>query len=127
MAKLVPCQNADAMANERARHLRRNQTEAERRLWLYLKDMKREGFHFRRQCPVGPYVADFLCYSARIIIEVDGGQHGTDEGIEHDQRRDEWFAKDGYRVLRYWNSDVLGNTESVMETILSILNEGKRS
>lgn len=127
MAKLVPCQNADAMANERARHLRRNQTEAERRLWLYLKDMKREGFHFRRQCPVGPYVADFLCYSARIIVEVDGGQHGLDAGIEHDRRRDEWFVENGYRVLRYWNNDVLGNTQGVMETILSILNEGKRS
>ncbi|MBC7104236.1 MAG: endonuclease domain-containing protein [Parvibaculum sp.] len=115
------------MANERARHLRRNQTEAERRLWLYLKDMKREGFHFRRQCPVGPYVADFLCYSARIIVEVDGGQHGLDPGIEHDRRRDEWFVENGYRVLRYWNNDVLGNTQGVMETILSILNEGKRS
>lgn len=115
------------MADERARHLRRNQTEAERRLWLYLKDMKREGFHFRRQCPVGPYVADFLCYSARIIIEVDGGQHGMDAGIAHDRRRDEWLVENGYRVLGYWNNDVLGNTEGVMETILSILNEGKRS
>ena len=89
--------------------------------------MKREGFHFRRQCPVGPYVADFLCYSARIIVEVDGGQHGLDAGIEHDRRRDEWFVENGYRVLRYWNNDVLGNTQGVMETILSILNEGKRS
>ena len=115
------------MADERARYLRRNQTEAERRLWLYLKDMKREGFHFRRQCPVGPYVADFLCYSARIIVEVDGGQHGMDAGIEHDRRRDEWFEKNGFRVLRYWNNDVLGNTEGVMETILNTLNEGKSS
>jgi very-short-patch-repair endonuclease len=113
------------MADERARYLRRNQTNAERKLWVYLRELKQEGFHFRRQCPVGPYVADFLCYSVRVVVEVDGGQHGTSEGIEHDRRRDEWFVKNGYRVLRYWNSDVLANTEGVMETILSALNEDK--
>lgn len=123
----VPCQNADAMANRRARHLRRNQTEAERKLWVYLREMKHDGFHFRRQCPVGPYIADFLCYSARIVVEVDGGQHGMDAGIEHDRRRDDWFVENGYRVLRYWNNDVLANTEGVMETILSVLNETKTS
>ncbi len=113
------------MANERARHLRRNQTEAERKLWVHLREMKHKGFHFRRQCPVGPYIADFLCYSARIVVEVDGGQHGMEAGIEHDRRRDDWFVENSYRVLRYWNNDVLANTEGVMETILSVLNETK--
>lgn len=127
MAKFVPWQNADAMADERARHLRRNQTEAERKLWVYLREMKHDGFHFRRQCPVGPYIADFLCYSARIVVEVDGGQHGMDAGIEHDRRRDGWFVTNGYRVLRYWNNDVLANTEGVVETILAVLNETKTS
>ncbi len=124
---LVPCQNADAMANERARYLRRNQTDAERRLWVHLREMKHDGFHFRRQCPVGPYVADFLCYSARIVVEVDGGQHGTEPGLAHDEKRDAWFEANGYRVLRYWNDDVRKNVEGVVETILSVLNEMKTS
>jgi very-short-patch-repair endonuclease len=114
------------MANERARYLRRNQTNAERKLWVHLREFKRHGFHFRRQCAVGPYVADFLCYSARIIVEVDGGQHGEETGLAHDRKRDDWFAENGYRVLRFWNNDVLANGDGVAETILNVLNEQAR-
>ncbi len=89
--------------------------------------MKHDGFHFRRQCPIGPYVADFLCYSARIVVEVDGSQHGAEAGLAHDEKRDAWFEANGYRVLRYWNDDVRKNVEGVAETILSLLNEAKTS
>ncbi|HEX7775759.1 MAG TPA: DUF559 domain-containing protein [Parvibaculum sp.] len=109
------------MANERARHLRRNLTDAERKLWLYLREKIADGFHFRRQCPIGPYIADFLCYSARLVIEVDGGQHGMDEGLEFDRRRTEWFEANGYRLMRFWNNDVLGNIEGVAEMIETAL------
>jgi len=105
------------MADERARHLRRNQTEAEKALWRFLRRKKSDGFHFRRQCPVGPYIADFLCYSARLVIEVDGGQHGSDEGLLHDQKRSEWLNANGFRVIRFWNNDVLANLEGVSEMI----------
>ena len=114
------------MANERARYLRRNQTDAERKLWFHLREFRRQGFHFRRQCPVGPYIADFLCYSMRLVSEVDGEQHGEEPGIAHDRRRDEWFQANGYRVLRFWNNDVLGNAEGVAETILSLLSDRER-
>lgn len=105
------------MANEQARHLRRNLTEAERKLWIYLREKKADGFHFRRQCPIGPYIADFLCYAAKLIIEVDGGQHGMEDGFERDRRRTAWLETNGYRVIRFWNNDVLGNIEGVVEVI----------
>src|SRR5690606_699407 len=70
-----------AMANERARALRRNQTEAERALWQKLRVLKAEGFHFRRQAPIGTYIADFACHSLKLVIEVDGGQHNEKSGL----------------------------------------------
>jgi adenine-specific DNA-methyltransferase len=109
------------MASPLARHLRKNPTDAESRLWQHLQQRQLAGFRFRRQAPLGPYVADFVCQSEKLVVEVDGGEHA--DRIEHDNRRTAWLAANGYRVLRFWNNDVLGNTESVLETILKTIEE----
>jgi very-short-patch-repair endonuclease len=79
------------------------------------------GSHFRRQVPVGSYVADFACMAARLIVEVDGSQHGTGAGQARDQARTHWLAKEGYRVVRFWNNDITQNIEGVLETIHAAL------
>jgi very-short-patch-repair endonuclease len=102
-----------------ARRLRRDRTEAEDRLWKYLRNRQMDGAKFRSQSPVGPYVADFLCAEAKLIVELDGGQHG----IEKDAARTKALEAAGYRVLRFWNNDVLANTEGVLAEIrLAVLN-----
>jgi very-short-patch-repair endonuclease len=103
------------MVNElttRARQMRREPTEAERRLWSKLRSSGL-GVRFVRQRPIGPYIADFACRAARLIVELDGGQHGGD----YDERRDAYLRRQGWRVLRFWNPDVLSNTDVVLETI----------
>jgi very-short-patch-repair endonuclease len=104
---------------ERARQLRGNLTDAERRLWSRLCYRQFNGLRFRRQAPVGPYIADFVCFSEKLVIEVDGGQHATRK--HHDARRAAWLKSQGFRVLRFWNNDVLRNTSGVLETIASAL------
>jgi very-short-patch-repair endonuclease len=97
-----------------ARHLRSRMTDAERKLWFALKDRRFQNLKFRRQVPVGPYVADFLCFDLRLVVEVDGGQHA--ESVR-DAERDRWFADNGFRTLRFWNNDVLSNLEGVLTVI----------
>ena len=103
-----------------ARALRRNMTDAEQKLWRALRAGQLAGCKFRRQVPVGPYCADFLCYEARLVIEVDGGQHAD---LRSDRVRDRWFAENGFRVLRFWNNDVLSNLEGVLTTVLDAVRE----
>ena len=104
-----------------ARVLRRDRTEAEARLWRYLRNRQMEGAKFRFQAPVGPYVADFLCVEARLIVELDCGQHGVQ--VEKDAARTEALEAAGYTVIRFWNNEVLANTEGVLETIrLAVFN-----
>jgi very-short-patch-repair endonuclease len=103
-----------------ARRLRRSLTDAERRLWHYLRQKQINGFHFRKQCPVGPYIADFACLSAKLIVEVDGGQHADSAT---DVARDAWFTAHGYRTLRFWNNDVLQNTDGVIMMITEALGQ----
>lgn len=98
-----------------ARRLRRDMTEAEKRLWKYLRGRQLEDAKFRRQEPVQNRIADFLCVEAKLIIELDGGQHG--EQIEADAERTRQLEAAGYTVLRFWNNDVLANTEGVLEEI----------
>jgi very-short-patch-repair endonuclease len=100
--------------------LRRNLTDAEQRLWRYLRQGQINGFHFRKQCPVGPYIADFACLSAKLIVEVDGGQHADSAT---DAARDAWFTAHGYRTLRFWNNDVLANTDGVIIMITEALGQ----
>ncbi|HXP32343.1 MAG TPA: DUF559 domain-containing protein [Stellaceae bacterium] len=106
------------MRSSRARELRKSPTEAEARLWWRLRQKHLDGFRFRRQQPIGPYIVDFFCSAARLIIEVDGGQHAESE---KDDTRTNWLEARGYRVLRFWNNDVLSNTEGALITILKAL------
>ena len=79
------------------------------------------GSHFRRQVPIGPYVADFACMAARLVIEVDGSQHGDAVVKVHDDARTQWLEREGYRVVRFWNNDLIENIEGVLETIHAAL------
>jgi very-short-patch-repair endonuclease len=101
-----------------ARALRKDMTEAERHLWRSLRMLQLDGHKFRRQFPLGPYIVDFVCLSTRLIVEVDGGQHLNDS---RDQTRDAWLSNRGFRVLRFWNNDVLARTDSVLDAILGAL------
>ena len=103
---------------QRVRTLRSNMTDAERKLWQGLRGRQMDGHKFRRQLPIGPYIVDFACLDARLIIEVDGGQHLDNPT---DQARDAWLAAEGYRVLRYWDNDVLTRTEAVLEDVWAVL------
>ena len=107
------------MASRHARELRPNQTEAEARLWRVLRDRQLVGAKFRRQAPLGPYIADFACLAAKLIVELDGGQHADNE--EADAERTTWLVGRGFRVLRFWNNDVLANSDGVLEEILVAL------
>ncbi|HSX64003.1 MAG TPA: DUF559 domain-containing protein [Pseudoxanthomonas sp.] len=98
----------------RARELRCDMTLAERRLWSILRQRQLEGFRFRRQCPIGPYITDFACIKAGLIIEVDGGQH---MGAPHDCTRDAFLRREGFHVLRFWNNEVMTNLEGVRARI----------
>jgi len=102
---------------EFSRYLRRHQTDAERIIWKALRNRQLYGFKFRRQHPIGPYILDFYCHQARLDVEIDGGQHYTDDGIRRDEERDAELEQQGIKVLRYSNSEVLNETDSVVEEI----------
>ena len=108
---------------ERARALRRNQTDAEGLLWHHLRSKQLGGFKFRRQHPVGPYIADFICLSHKLIVEIDGGQHA--EQKVRDSRRDAFLRGESYRVLRFWNNEVFENCFGVLERIFAALHGDK--
>jgi very-short-patch-repair endonuclease len=97
--------------------LRKRATDAENRLWFYLKGKHVEGVKFRRQEPIGDYIVDFVAFERRLVIEIDGGQHAGNEEKDKDKQRDEWLNNQGFRVLRFWNNEVLQNLEGVLETI----------
>jgi len=101
----------------RARTLRRDSTDAEQIIWSALRAHRLNGASFRRQTPVGPYIADFVCHAARLVIEIDGGQHFEAEQAKRDARRDAYFAAKGFHVLRFNNHDVTTNRDGVLQTI----------
>ena len=105
----------DSTVTERARRLRRGQTNAESKLWRCLRNRQLDGAKFRRQTPIGRYVVDFFCEEESLIVELDGGQHAIE--IEADQARTYWLETHGYRVIRFWNNEVLENLEGVLERI----------
>jgi very-short-patch-repair endonuclease len=109
----------------RARRLRREMTDAERKLWWHLRRLPVEHSHFRRQATIGPYFADFACHQRRLVIEVDGGQHNRPDHVVTDAERSAYLRSQGYRVLRFWNNEVLKNIEGVMERILAALRGGE--
>ena len=109
----------DRKTNRRVRQLRTNATDAETKLWFAVRGRRLAGFKFVRQKSIGPYVVDFVCRDHKVIIEVDGGQHAESES---DQVHDAYLASEGYRVLQFWNSDVLGNIDGILQNILAALN-----
>lgn len=106
------------MADRRARELRANPTEAERILWFSLRLLKTKGLHFRRQAPMGRYYVDFVCHSAKLIVELDGSQHAETEQMSYDASRTD-YLQSGYRVLRFWNTEVMKNRGGVAEAIFA--------
>jgi very-short-patch-repair endonuclease len=113
------------MANERARQLRKTLTRQEVRLWKKLREFREFGFHFRRQSPIGRYIVDFECRKARIIVELDGGQHNLESHAARDAERDVALTGLGYSVLRFWNHDVDANIEGVLEVIHARLSQAE--
>ena len=103
----------------RATQLRNRMTEVEWRLWCHLRKRQLRSYKFRRQVPIGPYIADFACLSAALIVELDGGQHEWQQ--DSDASRQRPIEAAGYRVLRFWNSDVLTGLDGVLETIFEAL------
>lgn len=101
-----------------ARKLRREMTEAERLLWYHLRNRRLAGFKFRRQVPIGPYIVDFLCPEKRVIVEIDGGQHNFPDERARDLERTRFLESRGYKVLRFWNNEVLWNLGGVLSVIL---------
>jgi len=102
----------------KAGYLRRAMTDSERRLWSALRGRQLEGAKFRRQQPIGPFIADFVCQEHRLIVEADGGQHGDSPA---DAKRTAFLEDKGYRVLRFWNNDILTNLSGVAEVISAAL------
>ena len=98
-----------------ARKLRRDSTDAERTFWKYLRAHRMAGYKFRRQYVIEPYIVDFICLEKRLIVEADGGQHLEQES--DDRARAEYLESLDYRVLRFWNHDILRDTQVVLETI----------
>ena len=104
-----------------AKKLRKNMTEFEVKLWKHLRDRRFCNAKFRRQVPISNYIADFVCFEKRIIIELDGSGHVDDKQDLYDRKRDLFFESKGYKVLRFWNSDISNNIEKVMDVIYKSL------
>jgi very-short-patch-repair endonuclease len=106
------------MASDNARALRTRMTDAERRLWSLLRGRRLAGYKFRRQHPLGPFILDFACFNHQLAVEADGGQHADSDD---DQRRTRWIEAQSWRVLRFWNNEILTNPSGVTETIVRAL------
>lgn len=104
-----------------ARKLRRNQTDAEKFLWRYLRNKQIQGIKFRRQFQIGKYIVDFVALDERIVIELDGSQHGEFQNQKHDQERTKWLTANNYRVVRFWDNEVLTNVDGALEKIRSLV------
>ena len=109
------------MANVIARRLRKSMTPQEVKLWVHLRTWRSNGLHFRRQCPRDGYILDFICRRARLIVEVDGGQHNEESHSKRDAERDQHFVAQGFKVLRFWNNEIDHNLGGVLEKIAETL------
>ncbi|WP_417545270.1 endonuclease domain-containing protein [Marinobacter sp.] len=101
-----------------AKHLRQNMTDAEKLLWYHLRAYRLNGKRFRRQQPLGPYIVDFVHFGSRVVVEADGGQHNDSLS---DKERDAWLRSQGFRVLRFWNHEILRQTDVVLSVIYDAL------
>jgi adenine-specific DNA-methyltransferase len=102
---------------QRARDLRRRQTEHEQIIWRSLRNRRFADFKFRRQFPLGNYIVDFVCLERRLILELDGGQHGEPDQTRYDAARDAWLHSQGFKVLRFWNHQVMSEWEMIVDTL----------
>ena len=109
---------------ERARQLRREQTNAEKKLWACLRSRQLGDFKFRRQFVIGPFIADFCCFEQRLLVELDGGQHG--DQIAADRRRSDFLLARGYHVLRFWDNEVMKNIRGVLQQIADALGKPRQ-
>jgi very-short-patch-repair endonuclease len=100
-----------------AKSLRKRTTDTEQLLWRHLRAKHFGGLKFRRQQLIGTYIVDFVCFEKKTIVELDGGQHAQPEKMQNDSIRDQWFEAQGYKVLRFWDNEVLTNTQGVLEVI----------
>jgi very-short-patch-repair endonuclease len=103
--------------------LRKQSTEAEKKLWQKLRRKQFQGLRFRRQYPLGPYFGDFVCLPARLVVEVDGASHTDFDQVQHDERRTHWLVSQNFHVLRFWNSDIFENIDGVIERIDAVMRE----
>jgi lysyl-tRNA synthetase class 2 len=103
--------------------LRRNETEAEVKLWSRLRDRRLDGWRFKRQVPKGRYIVDFCCAEARLIVELDGSRHADSDSVAHDADRTRFLQESGFRVIRFWNGEVFTNLDGVIQTIWAKLQE----
>ncbi|OGH61976.1 MAG: hypothetical protein A3G34_15750 [Candidatus Lindowbacteria bacterium RIFCSPLOWO2_12_FULL_62_27] len=101
-----------------ARRLRKEMTDAERKLWKHLRSRRFEGYKFRRQHPIGRFIADFCCVERGLVIEVDGGQHAEDVNLQKDCERTAFLLQEGFHVLRFWDNDVLNKMDVVLGRII---------
>ncbi len=104
---------------ERAKILRKDMTDAENRMWFFLRNRRLNGYKFVRECVIGNYIADFVCRDNKLVVEIDGSQHI--EAAEYDQKRTNYLTANGYKVIRFWNNEVFNNIQGVLETILRSL------
>ncbi len=113
-----------AFLRSKARELRKAMTHEEVKLWIHLKQLNAQAFHFRRQVPLDRYIVDFAEFGHRLILEVDGSQHAMPEGEARDLRRDRYLLACGFRVMRFWNIDINTNLDGVVDTILFEMKRG---
>ncbi|HUO92747.1 MAG TPA: endonuclease domain-containing protein [Rhizomicrobium sp.] len=125
-ATLAIMQDAFLSKHAFARRLRRHQTDVERKLWYALRDRRLARFKFRRQQPIGPYIADFFCSDAKLIVELDGDQHGEIENRRKDEMRTGFLEAHGYKMLRFGNRDLIEDMESVIEAIFVAADDRRR-
>jgi very-short-patch-repair endonuclease len=114
-----------AMANARARSMHKAMTPQEVKLWVQLRKLRPQGFHFRRQAPLEGYILDFVCFKFRVIVEADGSRHAEDARLAHDARRDAHFAELGFRTLRFWNHEIDADLDAVIQTIVARAREAE--
>lgn len=117
----MPHSNITPLARKRARILRREMTRAEREMWDILRDFKPRGARFRRETPIGPYICDFAWLSAKIVVEVDGDSHETENGRRHDMIRDAWLNSQGFQVVRFDNLQIIENPDHVAVELARML------
>ena len=121
---IMPRKKSSPIIQHRAGELRKEPTEAEARLWAYLRAHNPDGIHFRKQHAIGPYIVDFCVMHPKLVIEVDGSQHLEQE--EYDNERTRFLNSHGYKVLRFWNDEVMKNVDAVMGVIIETLQEKKK-